>query len=661
MRNVILAALVILAACTTAPPPPPSPAPTAPAAPQVHGLTIEEEATVLRLEDRREIDPIIIDTWIANTNSLHRARIALALGRIGPHTFADTNGNGVKDPGEMQLGVGTLGTLVHDPEPLVRINAAFALGQIGDPAAVDALFQFAHDADARVAAEAVEALSKIPASVPLARYSEFTAKEKPDGIRGPAIRFLFRFKSDEASALALPGLESTSPLIRREAAYSLARRGYAPAREKLELMLTDPDTLTRAYAAAALGRIAAKESIGILLKSLIDPQPWVRTNAVVAISRIAQKEPASLQHPDIAEDVARVLAVSEDPDPGTRAAAIDALGWYARISDDAMNRLFDITSTGSRSNRELAAGAIIKARPEAFHTTAAKVVETATPWTKVKIAEALDPKSELGHSYLAELAGDADIMVRAVAIGRFADELVDGKENAPIIRAALNDPDVIIRANAIDRAAQSKSDPPETKIAVLRAAEERGREDKLSDARLGAITALAAVDWPGREAFLRALVGDRDPVVRRAAAEAIEKQLKLPRPQFTPLPIDRPLAEYMEIARWSRQPHTATIHTARGNIELSLATQDAPMTAWNFAQLARKGYFNGTTFMRVVPNFVIQGGDPRNDQNGGPGYAIRDEINLQKYTRAAVGMALSGPDTGGSQFFITHSPQPHLD
>jgi cyclophilin family peptidyl-prolyl cis-trans isomerase len=92
-----------------------------------------------------------------------------------------------------------------------------------------------------------------------------------------------------------------------------------------------------------------------------------------------------------------------------------------------------------------------------------------------------------------------------------------------------------------------------------------------------------------------------------------------------------------------------------------LLTQDAPMTAWNFAQLARRGYFNDTSFMRVVPNFVIQGGDPRNDMSGGPGYSIRDEINMQKYTRGTVGMALSGPDTGGSQFFITHSPQPHLD
>src|SRR5262249_40939008 len=74
-----------------------------------------------------------------------------------------------------------------------------------------------------------------------------------------------------------------------------------------------------------------------------------------------------------------------------------------------------------------------------------------------------------------------------------------------------------------------------------------------------------------------------------------------------------------------------------------------------------KKYFDNTSFMRVVPNFVIQGGDPRNDMNGGPGYSIRDEINLQKYTRAAVGMALSGPDTGGSQFFITHSSTPLLD
>ena len=69
----------------------------------------------------------------------------------------------------------------------------------------------------------------------------------------------------------------------------------------------------------------------------------------------------------------------------------------------------------------------------------------------------------------------------------------------------------------------------------------------------------------------------------------------------------------------------------------------------------------GSTWHRVVPNFVVQDGDPRGDGWGGPGFALRDEVNPARYETGTVGMALSGPDTGGSQFFITHSPQPHLD
>jgi cyclophilin family peptidyl-prolyl cis-trans isomerase len=88
---------------------------------------------------------------------------------------------------------------------------------------------------------------------------------------------------------------------------------------------------------------------------------------------------------------------------------------------------------------------------------------------------------------------------------------------------------------------------------------------------------------------------------------------------------------------------------------------DAPLTTDNFIALARRGYFNGLTFHRVVPNFVVQGGDPRGDGDGGPGYSIRDELNQEPYLRGTVGMALAWRDTGGSQFFIAHSPQPHLD
>ncbi len=85
------------------------------------------------------------------------------------------------------------------------------------------------------------------------------------------------------------------------------------------------------------------------------------------------------------------------------------------------------------------------------------------------------------------------------------------------------------------------------------------------------------------------------------------------------------------------------------------------MTVDNFIKLARRNYFNGLAIHRVVPNFVMQDGDPRGDGNGGPGWSIRCEVNMLPYERGAVGMALSGKDTGGSQWFVTHSPQPHLD
>ena len=106
---------------------------------------------------------------------------------------------------------------------------------------------------------------------------------------------------------------------------------------------------------------------------------------------------------------------------------------------------------------------------------------------------------------------------------------------------------------------------------------------------------------------------------------------------------------------------TVFIDTDRGSIEIELAVLDAPLTADNFIALARKGFFNGLGIHRVVPNFVVQDGDPRGDGEGGPGYTIRDELNQRPYLRGAVGMALDWKDTGGSQFFITHSPQPHLD
>ena len=110
----------------------------------------------------------------------------------------------------------------------------------------------------------------------------------------------------------------------------------------------------------------------------------------------------------------------------------------------------------------------------------------------------------------------------------------------------------------------------------------------------------------------------------------------------------------------SYSPH-AFLETRYGTIEIELNVVDAPLTTRNFVELARAGFFNGLLVHRLVPNFVVQAGDPRGDGEGGPGYTIRDELSWLPFLRGTLGMALSGPDTGGSQFFLTVSPQPHLD
>jgi peptidyl-prolyl cis-trans isomerase B (cyclophilin B) len=105
----------------------------------------------------------------------------------------------------------------------------------------------------------------------------------------------------------------------------------------------------------------------------------------------------------------------------------------------------------------------------------------------------------------------------------------------------------------------------------------------------------------------------------------------------------------------------ARIETDKGDIELTLFDNEAPKTVANFEKLANSGYYDGLTFHRVIPDFVIQGGCPKGDGTGGPGYTIKCEINPHKHGTGALSMAHAGKDTGGSQFFITHSPQPHLD
>ena len=107
--------------------------------------------------------------------------------------------------------------------------------------------------------------------------------------------------------------------------------------------------------------------------------------------------------------------------------------------------------------------------------------------------------------------------------------------------------------------------------------------------------------------------------------------------------------------------YSATIKTEKGNLELELFAADVPVTVNNFVFLARDGFYNDTTFHRVIPGFMAQGGDPTGTGRGGPGYSFADEFTKHTHETGSLSMANAGPSTNGSQFFITYAPQPHLN
>ena len=145
--------------------------------------------------------------------------------------------------------------------------------------------------------------------------------------------------------------------------------------------------------------------------------------------------------------------------------------------------------------------------------------------------------------------------------------------------------------------------------------------------------------------------------IAKASADALEKITWKKYPvQFNPrTDFDR---NYLSLLN---EKKNVIIKTSKGDIRIELFPDAAPMTGLNFLKLSEKNFYDGTVFHRVVSNFVIQGGDPTGTGYGGPGYSIRSEFSPLEYETGYIGMASSGKDTEGSQFFITHSATPHLD
>ena len=234
--------------------------------------------------------------------------------------------------------------------------------------------------------------------------------------------------------------------------------------------------------------------------------------------------------------------------------------------------------------------------------------------------------------------------------------------------AGLTVEDLVVRAEAARGLGAIKAT---SAVRALAEAVEAWKGDPQYVARVAALEALALIDPVAAAPILRAGLGDRDWAVRVRAADLLAGMPRTGGPAqpaqdearaLRPAPVSReiPPDEWAWLLAPPFSPR-ARIEMDRGLVELELDVIGAPQTVANFMSLARRGFFDGVPVHRVVTNFVVQGGDPRGDGEGGPGYTIRDEPNLGTYGRGTVGMALDWRDTGGSQFFMTLGPQPQLD
>ena len=375
----------------------------------------------------------------------------------------------------------------------------------------------------------------------------------------------------------------------------------------------------------------------------------------------------------------RLAGLVDDPLPGVRAIALESSApWIpqAEVRKAVLGRL----ASGEPRERGLALLALADAgAPEAPEW----VERAAADPARALRARAAEAAGRLGRDDLVEkLALDPEPMVRVAAVEALLSGVGEGaavadpgsggaaaagpgtaiEAVARLARRFLRDPDATVRTTVLEAVAAA----PGLSAASLQQAQVEARLDPISDARLAGVRALAARglavpgDHENAVQFLEELAEDADFLVRREAAGALER-LGRPRPELGPATTGRTGPVYAQILSQTDRARLVEVKTARGAFRIRLDCPQAPLTCLSFLQLAGQGYFDGLEFHRVVPDFVVQTGDPRGDGWGGPGFALRDEINRLRFGRGAVGMALSGPDTGGSQFFIALSPQPHLD
>ncbi|MCZ7651461.1 MAG: peptidylprolyl isomerase [Thermoanaerobaculia bacterium] len=595
-------------------------------------------ATLLMLADRREFQRLPLEAAIGGGPAL-REELATTLGWIG-------------DPRGREL----LAGLLRDPAPPVRRAAAFALGLLGRSEAVPDLLVAVTDPDAETGMLAVEALGKL--GTPLAELQpRLAALGEPERSRR-LLPALFRFREADAIAEARLGLARPGAELRWAAAYALARFPRPEAAPDLRRLLADPDPALRALAARGLGEVGSREDLASLLPLADEAAAGVAIPALRAAARL--RAAGSGEAAGWAE---RLAARAADGHPGVRLAALEAAGAF--LPDPGLERLLAARAgeASTRREREVALVALAGAASAEALAAATGAAGAEEPALRAAAAAALGRLGALGPpAALDALARDREPKVRVAALEARLAAAGAETEPLPAAAAALSDPDPAVRATALDWLVEH----PEAELEALEAALGRSAGDEIEDAARSAVRALAA---RGRSeprerggailALERAAADPRHLVRREAAAGLVALGAEAPAPR--PVATGRSPAVYRQILVQTRAPRRVALEIGQGRLELELDCPRAPLTCLSFLQLANAGFFDGLTLHRVVPDFVVQGGDPRGDGWGGPGYTLRDEINRLRYGRGTVGMALAGADTGGSQFFVTLSPQPHLD
>ncbi|MGI8469726.1 MAG: peptidylprolyl isomerase [Pyrinomonadaceae bacterium] len=659
---------------------------------------------IVKAEDERRWDSTL-ENLLKNPETKIRARAALAAGRIG-----DENS------------IPALVNLLKDNSIEVQTTAMFALGEIESPKASNAILEIlkaAGNADS-LRARAIEAAGKIAAANPKDALapelgkaiisnlnSELGKSASPDYetiLLGETA--VLRARPEGGERVMIKLLNQPNARIRADALNTLARLRSKNANDKArELLQKDSDPIVRANAARMLGVGEDKSAVDLLLNAALkDSDSRVRVSAIRSLGSLkdAKVADALLQR---AEKLLADYKKSKFAEPVEKNELLEIATTLGRILPNTNNQnaidfltKFDEYDKYQSPETEIAFARIAPAKFFEFQRTKEKTARI--KWQAVNamtagigelavVQNSYKPKSP-NENPLAQLptyiwqqlsANRAEDKTLSDALTAYAAFKPDYLSES--LRDALQHKDAIVRAAVAGILAEQ----PATKenVEALKTAFTKSllTDKQYNDAQLAILDALFKLDKKEAVPSLIMATNSKDYLVRKKAFDylkdesfkdsdlvkiTLEKFIAQKKNQVLPFSGGSKLGvilnsnvDYVRAVSRKNGTVKAILTTTKGNFTIDLTPEDAPLTVDNFIKLARANYFNGIAVHRVVPNFVMQDGDPRGDGNGGPGWEIRDEINMIPYERGAVGMALSGKDTGGSQWFVTHSPQPHLD